>query len=118
MLCFVFLSANVYADIIESKEKMAIGTVEVNCTHSNFVTKGFLSKIYQKTNNTIKLFDINPQYKTGEINCSIISENIYNLKGEKLDVKIKSEKENNSPIILFLILVIICIIIYKKSRNY
>ena len=118
ILCFIFFSSFAYCDVIESKQKMAIGIVQINCTNNNFTTKGFLSEIYNIKNNTIELFDIKPNYKYGEISCDILTANIYNTKGELLDIIIRKKNKKNNPIILLLAFTIFTLIIYKKSRKH
>lgn len=92
-------SVPILSDTIDSDKNMAIGTILMDCLENSSILKeGFCEKIFREVhheNNTVELqlFDKMPNLTFCSVNCYIRSADIYDSKGNRLNLTI-SRGEN------------------------
>jgi len=90
----MILTIPVNSDTILSEDKMAIGTVEISCPENiSYAATGFCEKLFRKINLDdgsieLQLFDLKPNYTSCSIDCQINRAEIYDYKGNLLNISI------------------------------
>lgn len=130
ILLIAFTSTFVSSDEIRSDGKMAIGVVNISCSGNSTLQKeGFCDKVFREIifeNHSVELqlFDIKPNYTFCKIDCHINEAEIYDLRGNRLNLTIIRDYDQDvSPpaysllLILLMLFLILLLVVFKSKSN-
>lgn len=91
-LVMIFCLFPIASDKILSEENMAIGIVTIDGSCKDYNVSGFCSRLYKQLEmdgkTELQIFDMNPNYTYCEIGCFVEKAEIYDSKGNLLNLTI------------------------------